>query len=201
MTRRDMRWLVLLLLAGCGLISVAHAEDDWSAGAAPAPAVNAPAPVAHTGLTAEGSITTLYPDANPPNVIVNGTSGGRWTLLVDTKTSSISKNKQRATLNDLNGGDLVTVRYTEKDGENWVESLEAETAPTSPPAPDAAAPVPMPAMAASHASTDESASSATVTSSLTPAPAAETPLAASGASSEPSETSEPSEPSETPERY
>ncbi len=134
-----------------------------------------------TTMSQEGAIAGRYPYGTPQRLLITGMDGKELILLIDPAATSMTKDQQSVTLAELPQDAYVKIRYTEKQGEQWLQTLEvlpgpspaAKTPPTvhpsaptaerqTPPVPPAVAPAASPEVSAAIDQTPTTSSSDTM---------------------------------------
>ena len=131
MTRRDLGMLALIAMV-CGAASAVRAAESISAPSA------STMPAATPQIsTSEGAITAMDVTSTAPSVTIRGAAGQSWTLALDPTNVSVWRNGQMGSLDELAVGAQVKARHLERDGQQWVRSIEIQASNTSTATPDA----------------------------------------------------------------
>ena len=117
---RNILSALAMVLAVCGVAAVGYAETAVTS-PAPMAATSAPTPVISTS---EGTVSSIDVNAASPWIKIKDAAGKEWTIMIDPASSSVWKGGNKATWVDIQVGNNVKVRHTEKDGKAVVKTIE-----------------------------------------------------------------------------
>jgi len=173
--------VICLLVASMAVPAVVAAKPKEPSATQPSQAAATTTSRSSATMSQEGVIAGRYPYGTPQRLLITGRDGKELILLINPAATSMTKDQKSVTLAELPQDAYVKVQYTEKQGAQWLQTLEvlpgpapaAKTPPTAhpsaptaerqiPPVPPAMAPAASPEASAKIDQTHATSSSDTM---------------------------------------